>query len=98
ALSRNAAIHTASNDPVAGSFTINVTGAGDGTLNAIFNSATSVPLTVTGFTAAGSTVSLSLNYAPATGTNLTVVRNTGTNFIQGTFSNLPQGATVTFSY
>ncbi len=39
--------------------------------------AAAVPVTVTGYTAAGNTVSLALNFVPATGTALTVVNNTG---------------------
>ena len=40
----------------------------------------------------------SLNFAPPAGTNLTVVKNTGLGFINGTFSNLAQGQIVTLSY
>ncbi len=69
-----------------------------GTVSATFNSGNEVPLTTGNFTATGGTLNLSLNYAPAVGTNLTVVNNTGIPFIAGAFSNLAQGQTVTLSY
>ncbi|MFZ2279949.1 MAG: cadherin-like beta sandwich domain-containing protein, partial [Prosthecobacter sp.] len=68
------------------------------TVPASFAAATDGPLTVNGLTATGSTVNLSLNYAPATGTNLMVVNNTGVPFINGTFDNLAQGQAVLLSY
>ncbi len=67
------------------------------TLNATFSTATDVPVTANGYSASG-TVNFTLNFAPETGTTLTVVNNTGLNFIQGTFSNLSQGQAVTFTY
>ena len=73
----------------------NATGA---TLNAIFNSAADVPVTASGYTATGNTVNFTLNYAPATGTDLMVVQNTGLGFINGTFDNLAQGQPVALSY
>ena len=39
----------------------------------------------------GNTVNFTLNFAPATGTDLTVVKNTGLSFIVGTFDNLTNG-------
>jgi alpha-tubulin suppressor-like RCC1 family protein/phosphodiesterase/alkaline phosphatase D-like protein len=73
--------------------------AGTGTeVAATFTSATTVPVTAAGYTAAGSTVSFTLNFAPATGTNLTVVNNTGLGWIDGTFDNLAQGQMVTLTY
>ena len=65
---------------------------------AVFNSATDVPVTASSFTATGATVYFTLNCAPATGTALTVVNNTGIGFISGTFGNLAQGQAVTLSY
>jgi len=41
---------------------------------------------------------LSLSFAPAPGTDLTVIRNTGPSFISGSFSNLPHGATISLAY
>jgi len=63
----------------------------------IYNSAMDVPFTATSFTAAGP-VCLSLGFAPLTGTNLTVVNNTGIGFISGQFSNLVQGQVVNLSF
>ena len=61
---------------------------------ATFNSAADVPVTINGFTATGLPFNLVLGFAPPLGTRLTVVRNTGTNPIAGTFNSLPEGATV----
>jgi uncharacterized delta-60 repeat protein len=71
---------------------------GETSHTATFASASDVPLTFKGFTASGQTISLALNYAPTTGTNLTVVNNTGLGFINGTFSNLAQGQVVPLTY
>jgi alpha-tubulin suppressor-like RCC1 family protein len=68
------------------------------TVNAIYNSATDVPITANGYTATGNTVNFTLNFAPATGTDLMVVNNTGLPFINGTFDNLAQGQAVVLSY
>ena len=40
---------------------------------------------------------LSLGFTPSPGTDLTVIRNTGTSFISGRFTNLAQGAAVSLS-
>ena len=56
-----------------------------------FTSATKVPVTAASYTATGNSVAISLSFAPPTGTNLTVVNNTGAGFISGRFSNLAQG-------
>ena len=68
------------------------------TVNAIYNSATDVPVTANGYTATGNAVDFSLNYAPATGTDLMVVSNTALAFINGTFENLTNGQPVMLSY
>ncbi|MEI7956639.1 MAG: hypothetical protein WCJ66_15855, partial [Verrucomicrobiota bacterium] len=67
-------------------------------VDATFDSASSVPVTATSYTATGNTVNLALNFAPSTGTNLTVVRNTGIAFISGVFGNLSQGQVVNLTY
>jgi alpha-tubulin suppressor-like RCC1 family protein len=72
--------------------------ASAGTVNAIYNSAADVPVTANGYTATGNTVNFTLNYAPATGTDLMVVSNTALGFIAGTFSNLAQGQAVALNY
>ena len=65
---------------------------------ATWNSATDIPVSASSYTATGNTVNFTLNFAPATGTNLTVVNNTGLPFISGTFDNLAQGQAVALSY
>ena len=67
-------------------------------VTAHFTSATAVPVTAAGYTTAGNPVDISLGFAPATGTNLTVVNNTGLGFITGQFSNLSQGQLVLLAY
>ncbi|MES2922414.1 MAG: cadherin-like beta sandwich domain-containing protein [Verrucomicrobiota bacterium] len=64
------------------------------TVKAHFTSASSVPVTATGYTAKGNDIDLSLGFAPATGNDLTVVRNTGLPFITGRFGNLRQGEEI----
>ncbi|MCX6874730.1 MAG: cadherin-like beta sandwich domain-containing protein, partial [Verrucomicrobia bacterium] len=63
-----------------------------------YNSPSGVAVAVTGLTATGCTANLSLNFAPVAGTNLTVVNNTGTAPISGSFSNLAQGQRVLLSF
>ena len=70
------------------SLLMSVLSAPAATLNATYNTASDVPLTASAYTATGNTVEFSLNCAPATGTNLTVVKNTGLGFIDGTFNPL----------
>lgn len=72
--------------------------AGGAVVDANFTAATTVPVTAAGFTAAGNSVNLTLNFAPDTGTALTVVNNTGLAPIQGTFANLAQGQLVLLTY
>ena len=72
--------------------------AGNADVTATDNSAADVPVTASSFSVGGATFSATLNFAPTVGTNLTVVKNTGLGFINGTFSNLAQGQMVTLSY
>jgi hypothetical protein len=72
--------------------------AGAATVNATWNAASDVPVTAASYTATGSTVNFTLNFVPATGTNLTVVNNTGLPFISGAFDNLTHGQAVALSY
>lgn len=67
-------------------------------VSATFNAATDVAVTAGSYTATGNTVSLTLNFAPAVGTELMVVRNTGVGFISGAFDNLAQGQAVTLVF
>jgi len=68
------------------------------TLAATFNSASDVPVTTTHGTARGKAVHFTLNFAPATGTTLTVVKQVGLPFIDGTFDNLADGQLVTLNH
>ena len=68
------------------------------TVNAIYNSATNVPVTASSYTATGNTVSFTLNFAPDIGTELMVVKVTGLGFISGTFDNLTNGQPVALYY
>jgi alpha-tubulin suppressor-like RCC1 family protein len=72
--------------------------AGAAVVNATWNSATDLPVTAASYAATGNTVNFTLNFAPATGTNLTVVNNTGLSFISGAFDNIVQGQAVVLSY
>ncbi|HEY1083558.1 MAG TPA: choice-of-anchor D domain-containing protein, partial [Prosthecobacter sp.] len=83
---RPATLNVVSSDPDENPFIIDLTGNGITSFNAGFNTATDVPLTVAGLNASGLTLNLALNFAPAAGTNLTVVGNTGTGPISGVFT------------
>jgi len=63
-------------------------------VTATYSTGAEVPVTANGYTATGNTVTFTLNYAPVTGTQLMVVKNTRMGFINGTFNNLAQGQTV----
>lgn len=67
-------------------------------VNATYTTGAEVPVSSNGFTAIGKTVNLTLNFAPAKGSQLMVVRNTGPGIIIGTFSNLAQGQIVELSF
>ena len=67
-------------------------------LSATFNAASDIPLSCVSYDATGLAVNLSLGFAPPVGTNLTVIRNTGPEFITGNFTNLAQGQAVTLTY
>jgi alpha-tubulin suppressor-like RCC1 family protein len=69
-----------------------------GPISAGYNTAADVPVTSNNFTATGSSINFALNFAPPVGTSLKVVENTGLTFINGEFSNLTQGQTVTIPY
>ena len=79
-------------------FALVSTAAWAGTVNAVWNTATDVPVTASSYTATGNTVNCTLNFAPATGTELMVVKNTGLGFIGGTFGNLAPGQKVALSH
>ncbi len=63
-----------------------------------FNSADDIPVTADQFIATGLEANFALNYAPTTGTQLTVINNRGLDFIIGAFTNLVQGQVVVLNY
>ena len=100
---RTAVLSITNNDTDENPFVINLDGSGVSTLVANFAAAGDIPLVVNGLNAAPLTLDLSLNFTPFPGTNLTVVKNTGTTLIQGMFdqgdmTNLENGETVTLSF
>jgi hypothetical protein len=69
------------------------------TNNSYYNSAGQVPLTVDHLQATGNVVDiLPLGYTPASGTNFTVVENTGMSPIIGRYTNLAHGQSVVLSF
>ena len=69
-----------------------------GDINVTYITGAEVPVSSNGFTAMGKKVNITLNFAPAPGTQLMVVQNTGPGIIRGTFSNLAQGQTIALTY
>src|SRR6202045_5240075 len=69
-----------------------------GDLNVTYITGAEVPVSSNGFTAMEKKVNITLNFAPAPGTQLMVVQNTGPGIIRGTFSNLAQGQTIALTY
>src|SRR5438132_12307478 len=69
-----------------------------GVINVTYITGAEVPVSSNGFTAMGKKVNITLNFAPAPGTQLMVVQNTGPGIIRGTFSNLAQGQTIALTY
>jgi hypothetical protein len=69
-----------------------------GDINVTYITGTEVPISSNGFSAMEKKVNITLNFAPAPGTQLMVVQNTGREIIRGTFSNLTQGQTIALTY
>src|SRR6266446_5024972 len=69
-----------------------------GDINVTYITGAEVPVSSDGFAAMGKKVNITLNFAPAPGTQLMVVQNTGPGIIRGTFSNLAQGQTIALTY
>lgn len=72
--------------------------ASAGVVHASYSNGAEVPLQADEVTVAGQSVDLELHFAPAKDANLVLVRNTGSKFIQGKFSNLAQGQIVTLEH
>lgn len=62
------------------------------------NDAISPLITSGNYLPVGKSVTFNLTFDPAPGAEITVIRNTGTDFIPGTFDNLVQGETVTLNH
>ena len=97
---KSSSLQIASNDSDENPFRISLTGIRPPIIpiEATFNSASDTPFTTNGYNANGASLNLTLNFAPTIGTNLTVIRNAGIGFINGSFSNLANGATVNLTY
>jgi hypothetical protein len=67
-------------------------------VSAHYTTDTEVPVSSDGFTATDKSVDLTLNFAPAEGKDLVLVRNTGPRFIQGEFNNLAHGQIVALQH
>jgi alpha-tubulin suppressor-like RCC1 family protein len=89
---------TASDNISTVTYTLIITRDAPSTLNAVFSSATDIPLVSNGMVATGDTINFTLNYTPTPGTSLTVVNNTGLGFIKGKYSNLAHGDVVNLTY
>jgi sugar lactone lactonase YvrE len=68
------------------------------TATANFASAATVPVSSAGMNVEGATFNLTLGFAPGPGASVTLLNNTSSSPVSGTFAGLPQGATVTASY
>lgn len=86
-----------SNDTDEYPFDITLQGQG-ADLHSSWASLADIPNTASSYDASGKAATLSLEFDPPTGANLTVIRNTGPAFINGTFTNIPQGGTVPLVY
>jgi hypothetical protein len=67
-------------------------------VNVAFSSAGAVGLSAYGYTATGQTLSGTLGFAPAAGAVLTVINNTSSSPIAGTFTNLPDGGNINLTF
>lgn len=65
---------------------------------ATFNAGTDVPVSADGFNATGLPLNITLGFAPANGTVLTLVNNTGFTPVVGTFNVLPNGSVVSAAF
>lgn len=98
---RTATAQISSNDGDENPFDLELTGSAAYAFSATYTTGAEVALTTSAnesFVATGSTVSLTLDHAPATGAELRVIDNTGLDFITGTFTGLDHGQLVTLPY
>ncbi|MEI7953810.1 MAG: cadherin-like beta sandwich domain-containing protein [Verrucomicrobiota bacterium] len=64
----------------------------------VFDTPTTVPAQASGFTLSGDAPPISLSFPPQPGVSLTLLNNTGTAPIRGTFSNLAHGQPVAINH
>jgi alpha-tubulin suppressor-like RCC1 family protein len=64
----------------------------------VFDAASDIPVTAEGFAAGDFPAVVRLGYVPAPGTLLTMVNNTGLEFIHGRFGNLAQGQRIALNH
>jgi alpha-tubulin suppressor-like RCC1 family protein len=95
---RSAELFVPSNDPYVPEIRLALESSGSGTLVANYATGAEVPLQISKFHPAGSTVSLSLAHLPPTGTSLMLVDVTGREFIRGAFANLAPGQEVALDF
>jgi uncharacterized repeat protein (TIGR01451 family) len=68
-------------------------------LSVSFGSASTVPVNANGYVASGISLDpVTLGFAPISGQVLTLVNNTGSGAVVGTFTGLPEGSTVIATY
>ncbi len=88
---RTALLTLGSNAENIPSYRINL---GGGLVDATFNNLGQVPITAPAYNATGLGLRVTLGYAPAPGSILVAINNTGLSPIAGTFANVPQGGFV----
>jgi alpha-tubulin suppressor-like RCC1 family protein len=84
--------------PTLGAWLALVVAAAASPLAVVFTGADDVAVSAPAYDASGQSVEIALGFAPATGTPLTVVENTGLGFIQGNFTNLAHGQSVNLEH
>lgn len=96
---RTANLTVANDDPDEGSFQFPIQGVGQETLWASYTTGAEIPLTVpNGIVTTGSRVNFAFAFEPRTGTELMVIDNRGSGFINGAFEDLGPGQSVDLTY
>lgn len=95
---KNATLNLTNKSAIIPTITVSLVGSVQTGVSINFRSASDGTISLAGPDLSGSTLDLSLNFAPPVGTQLTVIKNIGAPLISGTFSNLPNGSTVNLAY
>ncbi|RYD36444.1 MAG: choice-of-anchor D domain-containing protein, partial [Verrucomicrobiaceae bacterium] len=96
---RTATLTVSSDDPDLPTWSVTLSGEGINRMDPVVNSAADVPLRTPAFSGEGKTFgSLTLGFAPAPGTILTVVDRTDNNPIGAFFDDLPDGGLVSATF